>query len=149
VAYRHHNDRHNDRQSNSTSNDAEHGFPRVAAGCLRAIPLMVADGNNGVATGRFNDGSGTAIRYDAVRRGSLPALKRAPGGGGSSGGPAKHCASAIHCRAGSPQTVSVVSATLRTWVTTWQKSSANPSTLLSAEGGFHSQTASDGVVRRT
>ena len=37
-------------------------------------------------------------------------MNRAPGGGGLSGGPAKHCASAIQRCAGSPVTVSVVSA---------------------------------------
>ncbi len=41
-----------------------------------------------------------------------------PAGGGVSGLPAKHCAIAIHCFAGSPTTTSAVSATLRFCVTT-------------------------------
>jgi hypothetical protein len=47
-------------------------------------------------------------------------------GGGFSGGPAKHCAIAIHEIAVSPTTFSVVSAIFRTCVTTWQNSTALP-----------------------
>ncbi len=46
------------------------------------------------------------------------AMNLEPGTGGSSGGPAKHCARLIHIFAGSPLTVKAVSAIFRTCVTT-------------------------------
>ena len=52
---------------------------------------------------------------------------RAPGGGGVSGGPAKHWAFAIHCAATGPVTPRSVSATFRVWATTWAKATAGPS----------------------
>ena len=71
------------------------------------------------------------------------------GFGGSTGPPAKHCAIAIHFSATSPTTSREVSATLRPWVTTWQKSSAEPETRLVSEGSPYSQIAPDGAVSRT
>ena len=74
--------------------------------------------------------------------------KRVPGGGGSAAGPAKHCAIDIQRLAVGPTTQSPVSATFRTWVTTWQNSLALPSTRSSSRGSFHSQSTPEGAASR-
>ena len=53
--------------------------------------------------------------------------KRVPGIGGSEGGPAKHWATSIQFLATAPKVLRFVSFIWRVWVTTWQKSEANPS----------------------
>ena len=94
-------------------------------------------------TPRFVEELDAALR--AVERRGL----RWPGFGGSAGPPAKHWAIDIQRVATSPVTRSAVSATLRTWVTTWQKSRAAPSMRPLPLSSFHSQIAPDGAVRRT
>src|SRR5262249_23734152 len=77
------------------------------------------------------------------------ATKREPFAGGSFGGPAKHCATSIQRRAGSPVTFRLVSPMLRGCVTTWQNSTPSPSIMFDGCGTFHSQIAPDGAVSRT
>src|SRR6185503_11677599 len=74
---------------------------------------------------------------------------RLPGGGGVSGGPAKHCASDIHSCATSPLTRSAVSSMLRVCATTWQNSTAEPSTRLRSPGSFQAHHSPEGLCRRT
>ncbi|MEO0763937.1 MAG: alpha/beta fold hydrolase [Pseudomonadota bacterium] len=74
------------------------------------------------------------------------AFRRVPGAGGSSGGPAKHCAMAIHRVAAGPVTVRGTSATFRVWVTTWQKASAGPSMRSPDCGSPKDQASPDGAV---
>jgi hypothetical protein len=55
---------------------------------------------------------------DECAQAGLVPTRRAPGAGGVSGGPAKHCAVAIHAAAALPRTARRVSAMFRTCVTT-------------------------------
>ena len=135
---------------------------RWATGCDRAVARVSAFGRPhsyvlpppSLDVSAPNVGNGKPIRERArVRRMKepipQPCRNRFPGAGGFSGGPAKHWAIAIQAVAVAPLTCRLVSAMFRTWVTTWQKSTAFPSMRFSCSGGFHSQTAPDGAVSRT
>ena len=69
--------------------------------------------------------------------------------GGSSGGPAKHCAIDNHCFATLPVSLRSVSSTFLVCVTTLTKSVAVPSIREVSEGVFHSHDLPDGLSNFT
>ena len=95
-------------------------------------------------TGPFHD-----LRQRLAQIGLFTTANRNPLTGGVIGGPAKHCARAIHLLAPSPVTTRLVSAMLRTCITTCAKAVASPLTQLLESVSFHSQIFPDGDVSRT
>src|SRR6056297_3329413 len=90
------------------------------------------------------------MRHAHLHEPGPPVLRRRlPGGGGSLGGPAKHCASDIHRVALAPVTARSVSAIFRVWQTTWQNAVASPAMCSSSLAVPHSHVAPDGAVRQT